>query len=409
MIYSIGTNFSETLIENISEMDLEHKIKTVFGKLQEDIIGGGRAAALLPKINISQLEEYIKLCHSKNIGFNYLLNPMCLSNSEIEPNKHNEILSYIDSLVGIGVDGFTVNSPYLCRVLRNRYPDIKITIGLYANVCSIRQIVYWEEMNADEITLSHRVNRDFKLLESILRHTADRKIHVRVIANNVCLKDCPYRVSHGTGQSHASTSESNKVYCDLDLLSCTYKKISDPAKILSSDWIRPEDVKYYEELCEKTNNYKFSMKLVERTKNTEFLTRVAKAYINERYEGNLLDILGWPEKKEVKNIDYESILKNIQKCGYSKNDVLKYLQALKLPHIYIENNKLDGFIEKFISDNNCEYCVCGNLGSNDKGECSYCSEWSKKSIALNVGERDSWINNTKDLLNQFDSSSIFKK
>ena len=149
MMYSIGTNFSRELIENIAKIDPENKIKTVFGKLQDDLIGGGRASALLPNISMDELKDYIDLCHSKNIEFNYLLNPMCLGNNEVDPNMHKNILNHIDNLVNIGVDAFTVNSPYLCRVIKNRYPYTKVTVGLYAGVSSIGQIGYWYQMKAD--------------------------------------------------------------------------------------------------------------------------------------------------------------------------------------------------------------------------------------------------------------------
>ena len=65
---------------------------------------------------------------------------------------------------------------------------------------------------------------------------------------------------------------------DFNLINCTYRKVSNPKAILTSEWIRPEDIHYYEELAEETGNKNFSLKLVDRTRSTEFIGNVIKAY-----------------------------------------------------------------------------------------------------------------------------------
>ena len=39
---------------------------------------------------------------------------------------------------------------------------------------------------------------------------------------------------------------------DFSLVNCTYRKVKNPKAMLTSEWIRPEDVHYYEELAEET-------------------------------------------------------------------------------------------------------------------------------------------------------------
>ena len=408
MKYSLATNFDDSLIDYVNEYDTEKKIKSVYGKLKRDILGGGRSSILLPQLSLSELENYIAHCHKVGLEFNYLFNPMCLDNKDVDRKEQNKILSFIDQLVEIGIDAITLNSPYMCRVIRKRYPNIKITIGAYAVIYSIQQVNYWREMGADEVTLHHKVNRDFKLLESMLNHFKGKDINLRLIGNNVCLKDCPFQISHGTEQAHVSKDGDRKLFFDVDLISCTYKKVDDFTRIISSEWIRPEDVKIYDELCQKCDNPMLSIKLVERTKETEVLKRTVKAYIDESYDGNLLDILNWPKKQEVKKLDEKAIALGIMFEGYNIKKAKMFNDVFDLPEIFIDNNKLDHFIDHFIDANACMYKSCSNGFSNEKNECDYCASWAKKAVSFDAEKRNRWLEFVGSFLSYFDDRSIFK-
>lgn len=333
MNYSLGWNFEPEGIEYVVENDKEHQIKSVFAKLQEDIVGGGRASNVLPSLSSKELKKSIDLCNKNDIHFNYLLNPMCLGNRELNTKEHKEIIAFIDDLVDLGVYAVTVNSPYLCELIKDRYPHLKITIGLYAYIYSLQHIKYWESLGADEITLHHRVNRNFDELRRMLEYTKSSGLKLRVIANNVCLHDCPYQINHGCGQAHASQEEDRdkNIYLDYNLLKCNYQKISTPSALMGSEWIRPEDIHFYEQICDETGNYNFSVKLLERTKTSEFLKRVVKAYLEEEYDGNLIDLLTWGTMDNTKEIDFSGIFKKAFKGKYDIPSLGRYAKVFKLP------------------------------------------------------------------------------
>lgn len=413
MPYSIGCNFDPKLIEIISEIDKEKSIKSVFGKMRSDLLGGGRASMLLPDIGFGELKEYIKLCHLKGLKFNYLLNPMCMENKEFRPKDHKKIVSYIDNLAGIGVDAFTVNSPYLCELIKKRYPNIKITIGLYAYIFDLHHIEYWEDLGADELTLFHKINRNFELLEKMLNHTRKSRMSLRLIANNVCLHSCPYAVMHGTSQAHASQSKHFSKHINLDycLLKCTTEKIKNPTQLIASEWIRPEDIKYYENICEKTGNYNFSIKLLDRTKTTDFLTRVIKAYTEKKYEGNLLDVLVWPKLSETVKVHKKPFVLKAITGGYNLNEIKKYFGAFNLPEIYLDNRKLDGFLEKFTTKFVCDEFTCEGSDNSKSGgipKCSYCKTWAGNTISYNEEERRKWLLESDSVNKGLAESRVFK-
>lgn len=407
MKYSLATNFDSTLIENISNMDTDNSIKVVFGKLRTDSFGGGRASMILPELSMQELEKHIKLCHEKNIEFNYLLNPACMANKELEKESHNQIIRYIENLMEIGIDWVTLVSPYLCEVIRKKFPNLKISIGLYANVFNLQHITYWQNLGADEITLQHFNNRNFDLLEKMLLYTKNSSISLRLIANNACLHFCPYQQAHATGQAHASVKneESQKFYLDYNLLKCIIEKIENPVQLISSDWIRPEDVKYYDDLCRKTDNYNLSMKIVDRTKPTSFLTKAARAYLSRSYKGNLLDLMLWPSDKEIANLNMPADEKMAE-------TMKRFFEVFNLPKVYIDNTKLDGFLEHFINKYDCNEKICERFDDNLKTyneltHCSYCKSWAKKAINVDEKKVECWLAQSYALYKDLCESRIF--
>ncbi len=408
MPYSLGTNFDKRLFDVIDEYDTQNLIKSLFGKLQTDFVGGGRSSLYLPNITWNDLQSYIENCHNRNIEFNYLLNPMCMSNKEFIKKTNRKLVDYIKKLHSVGVDAVTINSPYLCELIKSNTPELKVTVGLYALVGTVQQVRYWEQLGADEITLDDKINRNFNLLKSLLIKTKNSGIKLRVIANNVCLHECPYSVLHGTNQAHASEHGHNSKDLPVDycVLKCNLTRFTNPVKFITSDWIRPEDVQYYENLCNETGNYNFSIKLLERTKSTEFLSRVVKAYISKKYDGNLLDILNVPSKNEISTVNYKSIYKQVIQRKVKLKNIFEYEKIFDLPEVYIDNQSLEGFLEKFIRNYDCDLKCCDDEEGGEEKldpniQCGYCRRWANKAITYNDASVVNWSDQCNRYLSNF--------
>lgn len=413
MKFSIATNFDEDLIHEIARLDKEHSIKVVYGKLKSDVIGGGRAAMILPEISMKQLKEYIDLCHENGLEFNYLLNPMCLGNKDLVKSTYDEIVGLIDDLVECGIDWVTVNSPNLCKLIKRKYPKIKISVGLHACVSNLQNIENWINMGVDEITLQLINTRNFPLIEKMLNYTKGKNVDLRVIANTFCLHNCSYRISHSSGQAHASSKNESteKQYMDYYVMSCTRDKVNNPTNFVAADWIRPEDVKYYEQLCEKTGNYNFSIKLAERTKSTSFLVRVVKAYLSRSYDGNLLDLMLWPSKETLALEKGEKQKEAFEKMSDEEKQVFtSFTNFYNLPDVYVDNKKLDGFINKFVQDYTCGENVCQNYFDDGKKDmvCSYCKGWAEKVVKFDADERERWLKDANSVLDNINKGIILK-
>jgi collagenase-like PrtC family protease len=124
------------------------------------------------------------------------------------------------------------------------------------------------------------------------------------------------RYYHYNVVSHHSKIDS-KDYTNYPIFRCSLTVLNDLAEYIRSPWIRPEDIGHY--------HFIDRFKIVGREKSVDFIFRCLDAYVDGVWNGNLLDIIPL---------------------------------MVKAP-IYVENRKLDGFIDWFLKgrcDMNCPSC-----------------------------------------------------
>jgi len=132
-----------------------------------------------------------------------------------------------------------------------------------------RRARFWEELGADAITLeSFSINRNFRRLAAIRQ-----AVHcdLQLIANHVCLMNCPLQSYHQNGFAHAS-DDSSTLFIDYCLLRCSRMRLADPSQFIKSAWIRPEDIAAYVAMGYTT------FKLLERGIPSAELLRRIQAY-----------------------------------------------------------------------------------------------------------------------------------
>ena len=417
--FDLGCNFDYKLFDYVDEYDKKHSITSFFGKLKHDGLPGGRTASIIPDFTMDQFAEYIKECQKRDITFNYLINPLSMDQNEIDPEVGKQIRDFIHTMYDIGIRAFTLNSPILIKYVKREFKDVFVTLGLYAYPVTIQHIEYWRNWGVDEITLDHGFNRRFDLLRNLLTQYKDSDFHLRVIANNLCLRECPFRLAHGCFVGH---SDPDKFTMDYSLVNCAYKKVTHPAAILTSEFIRPEDVHYYRELAEETGNKNFSIKLIDRTRTTDFLHKVIRSYMEESYDGNLLDLVNWPKAKTIATLPMNASqgagmpqLKDVPSMRWAERlkpeAMMNYGRTMHLPKVYVDNKKLDGFLEHFIHNNNCANSLCASDiledGQKAPNACAYCSTWAKKVISYDEAEVAQWKELCGSVLKSIEDISIY--
>lgn len=155
---------------------------------------------------------------------------------------------------------------------------------MLGDIDCVQRVVLYKKAGADIITPDVNINRDLQLLREIKDAT---NAELKLMVNEGCLYKCPFRKFHFNITSHASR-EVGRVGLDYSFAdfftTCNQVVSEDHSQILKSGWIRPEDVRKYGDLAT-------FFKIVGRTQKNSRVIRATKAYLDESWSGDLLDLM----------------------------------------------------------------------------------------------------------------------
>ena len=356
--FSLAANYDPELDPALAA----YPVDEVYGKLPADGVSGGRPRYLATPLSEADLGRYINVLDRHDIAFNYLLNGACFGNREWTRPWQKRVTALLSKLGNLGVHRVTVSTPFLLELVKRRFPEFKVRVGIYAQVDTPRRARFWEELGADAITLeSFSINRDFRRLAAIRQAVS---CGLQLIANHACFLNCPLQTYHQNGFAHAS-DDTSTLFIDYCFLRCSRLRLSDPSQFIKSAWIRPEDLAAYEAMGYTT------FKLLERGIPSAELLRRVKAYSERRFSGNLAELLLSYGFKEPARRESLWTLRHFWKPWQANPLRLKPLLDLarlqgmlsSLPECpirvdarQIPENFLDGFRDRDCVSTDCQAC-----------------------------------------------------
>lgn len=303
-----------------------------------EVVGSGRA--MLHGAVIEEIKEQTAYAHQHDIKMNIVINASCLGGYHLTFEGYKVFEWYFGELNKADIDGITVAEPYLIELLKE-FP-VETVVSCVAHVDSPQRAEFFEDLGADTITVDTNINRDFQTLEAILRAV---NCDIRILVNEACLYKCPFRYSHFNLFSHITTPRSSflnarnqplNTFGDYYFDKCISIRMRQPSEIIRSPWIRPEDMKEYEEIgIEK-------FKIAGRANTVNWIINCMTAYSQRSFKGNLLELLDCPSE-------------------------LRYA-------FYLDNELLDGSIKQW---KRCKK-ICD--------ECRYCDELTSKVLSVEKQE-----------------------
>jgi collagenase-like PrtC family protease len=356
--FKVGCNFDPVIIEKAAELNEKYKgkaeIKEWFGSDAQNHLVTARPKWRLPDISKKDFEKFVRDSLDKNIVFNYTMNSIQPYGSKKEMVAHKkEIQDLVKYLESIGVYRITFANPMMAMFIRE-VSDIELELSTIAHLDTVTQIKYFHEtLGVNKFCGNIQRNRDRDFLINVAKYCNENNIIFESLCNEFCYvagpdyaTHCPYRDSCYLCHATNVTKEDSMSYDNYPMHFCMSARDnhSDVAW-LRSRWIRPEDLSKYNKLG------LYYWKISGRTGSVEYVTKMMEAYMSQNWEGNLLNL--WKPLQTI----------------YSGK--LEFTEDLP---IYIDNKKLDGFIDHWMDKNfECSNVLCGK-------DCTYCKDFFEKNI-----------------------------
>jgi collagenase-like PrtC family protease len=208
------------------------------------------------------------------------------------------LINKLDRCAAAGVlNGIIYCDHYLLQLLSDEAPGLAGALEAVPGINTMldsqakveAQLGYIGEtrfLQPKKIILDRSLNRDLDQLADTARlcRRSFPDVKLELLANEGCLAQCPFKLSHDAYIALANLQERDCTCLLNRELGCMRLVDEQPHRILQSPFIRPEDMDLYLYHVD-------TIKLCGRTLGSGFLQQAIAAYMDRRYDGNLLDLL----------------------------------------------------------------------------------------------------------------------
>lgn len=296
MEFSVPYNGDASLIPQL--IDLRDKegvpIREIFLSGPQENASSGR---VVHNGNVSQFYAVVERMHAAGFRVNLVMNSTCEGLTTYSDEYGEYLRNYVGYMIDdLGIEAFTVANPYVLAIVREAAPNAEISASVLADVDCVERAQAFKRLGATVVTPDVSINRDMRMLKRIKEESG---LELKVMVNEGCLHKCPYRKYHFNVMSHVSSnvarvgrglsmgqfqSQINYVAGQSFFNMCGADLKEDPSQILKSGWVRPEDLHAYSDVAT-------FFKISGRTRPTHVIVRMIRAYANQRWDGDLLDLM----------------------------------------------------------------------------------------------------------------------
>ncbi len=256
----------------------ENRIREIYLAGPQEYSG---ACRIIEEVSLAQFLEIVDRIHAAGVRTNLVLNSTCEGSNWYSRKVVDTTMEYLRLVhEEHGVEAVTIANPLYIAEARKRFPNLEISASVVSEIDCVQRAVIFRQAGADVITPDVNINRDLKLLKEIKKTTG---AEIKLMVNEGCLYKCPFRKFHFNYMSHKSR-DLGEVEGDHFFANCSRVTLGDPSQILRSCWIRPEDLERYSQITS-------FFKIVGRARTKSYVIRATRAYLEQSWEGSLLDIL----------------------------------------------------------------------------------------------------------------------
>jgi len=279
--FSVGLNGQPNNLEDLLGA-FGNDIYEVFAPAPAEVIQTGRRGHV--PVSREEIKRQADFAHAHGVRYNVLMNGPCQGGLEFTEEFCTRLYSFLDFLDENKVDCVTITNPFIIEMVHKHSP-IEITAGSWSDISTPLKARRFELLGASTIVPIDTVLKSVSTLKAM-----QSGIHgaLKIIVNQGCVFYCDGFFAHINLVAHSSVmsdetmdQQGNYLY---PINRCRGMRLVNPLEFFMSDFIRPEDLHWYED----AGIHLF--KIAGRRAPTEWMINTLRAYLNRSYEGNVFDL-----------------------------------------------------------------------------------------------------------------------
>jgi len=295
--FSIGYNYDLKIFDLLA--NYRNNIEALYFPMPQARMGSGRVIPE-PTSYPGQIPSIIKKCNDLNISSQLLLNATYEGCEGLTERFWAHLEDYLKSLRDRGLTSVVVTNPIYISKIKKKITGLKIESSVNCFLRTVEHALYLRDLGADVLTIDRDINRNIPLIGKIKKTTG---LKIRLMLNEGCLSNCPYRITHYNFLSAGYKLKTDPIKDIFFDCFCMEIYRHDPRKIFRIPFVPPEALGHYRLLADY---YKLST----RAFPTEQIKKCLTAYIKNRFSGNLLEILDCPGLRCFDYVDSNELRKN---------------------------------------------------------------------------------------------------
>jgi collagenase-like PrtC family protease len=229
------------------------------------------------------LYEDIKEFASLGVRLSLLLNGNCYGSIALTKDFYLKLKQTVSFLIEeFSITGITTASVIIAQELKKEFPQLEIKASVNMEIGTIEGVEYLLD-SFDSFYLKREYNYNLEVITRLkdFCHNNGKKLYI--LGNSGCLNYCSARTFHDNLVSHQHEIDNLDKTINFTGHCTSFLSKNENKKYLlsKSNFIRPEDINLYENLCD-------GIKLATRTNFNPL--GIVHAYFNSKFSGNLLDL-----------------------------------------------------------------------------------------------------------------------
>ena len=227
----------------------------------------------------------LRWARGNGVELDTIFNANCYGDIAMTETLADLVTAKLGEMEGEGLfpEHLTTTSPFIAKVVRLRFPSVKIRFSINMDIATPIALSYVEDL-FDSFYAGRNAHRR---LDYVKEMSAWAKAHGKTMGmqvNSGCLRDCPFHTFHNNlhGHNRMGQSAAAEKFGFTNFLCRTVFELGRHEEFLRAIWIRPEDLPRYEP-------YVDVVKLA--TRRHPNPDKILAAYATCSYAGDLAEIM----------------------------------------------------------------------------------------------------------------------